>query len=221
MLFLGNVATMAITTFIFDGGQVYVAERGLGLNAAVHLYPYAVVLAMGSVVISKLTDMEPGIVYGFVAAATLVRGSRADVRQDGLMVYVPMIALFLTTIVAWLALPLVRAESESGGTVPVLTESIIAALFVGGVQSILFSMVPIEFVDGLKVWSWNRLAWVSIALPTAFLLFHVMLNSPGELETAADSISIRALVAACVVLWFVTAAVWVFFRWHRSHNEPA
>ena len=87
-----------------------------------------------------------------------------------------------------------------------------ALLFVAGIQGLLFNLIPVTFLDGLKVWRWSKLAWLSIAVPSAFIFFHVIVNRDGTFASASGERSVQMLIAVCAVFWLLTVAVWLYFH---------
>jgi hypothetical protein len=221
VLFSAIVVSLAATTLVYDGGKVLVAERGLGLDMAVRFFPIAILIACASVAISRVTDIHPGVIYGFVGATRLLPSVTASRREHGLIILFPMLALIATSLICWVLLTVVRPLSEDGSAVAVVIEGIAAAIFISGLQGAFFNLTPLQFVDGQKIWLWSRLVWFAVALPVVFLLFHVILNNSGEFDTALRTTSIQALLAACVGLWLATAALWLYFRLRQASAEDA
>ena len=86
------------------------------------------------------------------------------------------------------------------------------AVFLGGIQGCLMNMLPIEFMDGLKVWRWSKLAWFAATLPLAFIFFEVILKQGSNLQSASGDNGVKALFLVCIVFWGVTAGTWAFFK---------
>ncbi|MGE0226974.1 MAG: FGLLP motif-containing membrane protein [Dehalococcoidia bacterium] len=219
VLMLSLIIGIGLITVTFDGAQVWLARRRFGLAAGIMFFPFAVILAIGSVLISRLFDVHPGIIYGFVAAAALLPGQEASRSEDGQLVYIPMLVVFAFSLVSWLLVSPFRAWAEDGSFFGALFESVAVAMFVGGVQGLLFTLVPIEFMDGQKVWKWSRLAWFSITLPVAFVFLHVLMNPQGDFGSPIEETSLRALFILCIAIWLATAAVWLYFRQRRARMQ--
>lgn len=207
-LFVG----IAVTTYTYDGGQVLVARRQLGLPSGILFYPFAIILAVVSVLASRLFDIHPGVVYGFVAAASLLSEEMLPDRHRAQIILVPMLILLAVSLAAWLLLSPLRSWSEDGNFIALVLEAAAVSIFLGGIYGILFNLVPLDFVDGKEIWRWSRMAWLAIALPVTFIFLQVILNPGGDFDSPIQETGLQALLIACIVIWVLTAAVWLFFR---------
>lgn len=216
VLVLSLMIGIGLMTVTFDGVQVWLARRRFGLAAGILFFPFAIILALGSVIISRLLDVHPGIVYGFVAAAALMSDEEVSVGEEGQLIFIPMLVMFAFSLVSWLLVAPFRAWAEDGSFLGAIFEAVAVAIFVGGIQGLLFTLIPIEFMDGQKVWKWSRLAWVAISLPVTFIFLHVMMNPQGDFGSPIQETSLRALFVLCIALWLATAAIWLYFRQRKS-----
>ena len=215
VLILGLMAGLTLTTFLYEGGQVMFSSRVLGVSAAMRAYPVAVVIALLSVALSRVIELSPGVIFGFVAAAVLT-GSGIGRREQGIIVFVPMLCLLAMSLIA-LALigPLRDLAEGKTDVISILPETIAVAVFVGGAQSLLLSLIPVTFNDGQRVWTWNRIAWFALALPASFLFFHVIIHREGSFDTVTNGAGALAPLIAASIFLIVAAGMWVFFRLKR------
>jgi hypothetical protein len=218
VLILGLMAGLTMTTFLFEGGQVLFSSKAFGAPAAIRAYPIALAIATVSVVLSRVVDLNPGVIFGFVAAAAMARGHLGR-REEGLIVFVPMLGVLGVSLIA---LALIDPMREFGNNHPgvwySLPETIAVAIFVGGAESVLLSMIPLTFNDGEKVWAWNRYAWAAVALPASFLFFHVILNRDGSYESLSGGT--KGPLIAAVIFLIVSLIIWLYFRL-RNGDETA
>jgi hypothetical protein len=204
---------------VYEGAQVIVSEQRFGLNSMVQFFPAAIIFAMLTVAISRISDLNPGLVLGFVAGA-VVLGPRAPTDDEaGQIVFLPMLALMAVSLLAWFLMAPARAWAENGSFVSASVEAALALLFVAGIQGLLFNLIPVTFLDGLKVWRWSKLAWLSIAVPSAFIFFHVIVNRDGTFASATGERSVQMLIAVCVVFWLFTMALWLFFHLREQRQR--
>jgi len=215
VLVVGLMAGLTLTTFLYEGGQVVFSTRAFGLPGAIRAYPIALVIAAASVLLSRLIELNPGVIFGFVAGAALAGGGIGR-REEGLIVFVPMLGVLGVSVAALALVDPLRSFSESHpGAWSSLPETAAVAVFVGGAESVLLSLIPLTFNDGQKVWTWNRYAWAVLALPASFLFFHVIVNrheSYGSLLGGANS---GALLIALAFL-AIAMATWLYFRLRNS-----
>jgi hypothetical protein len=94
----------------------------------------------------------------------------------------------------------------------ILPETIAVAVFVGGAQSLLLSLIPLTFNDGQRVWTWNRIAWFALALPASFLFFHVIVHREGSFDTLTNGAGSLAPLIAALIFLAIAGGMWLFFQ---------
>jgi Zn-dependent protease len=158
------------------------------------------------------------LVLGFVAGAVVLGPREPEEDEAGMIVYFPMLALLAVSLVSWAMIGPTRSLAQDGGFLGASLEAAFVLLFVSGIQGLLFNLLPITFLDGQKVWRWNPLAWLSIAVPSAFIFFHVIVNRSGTFASATGERSIQMLIAVCAIFWVLTVGAWVFFRIRKARE---
>jgi hypothetical protein len=208
LLFAALVAGIGVLTFLSEGGAVWVATRRLGVPAAVRVHPGALIAAVVCVVVSRLLDFEPGILYGFIASAVLLAPLAIDRRQAGLTVFFPAMLVLGFSLLAWAGLGWVRGNGGSPAA-----ESMLAVLFVGGVEGTMYSMIPLTFMDGRAVLEWRRSAWVLAAGAATFIFWQLIVNPDLAYLDAFRESAVQLVFGIAVGFALVTAATWAYFRW--------
>lgn len=217
VLFVSLAVGVAATTYIYDGGQVVVGERLLALPSALRFYPIAIVIAAISVFLSRVLNLQPGLVYGFAASASVLGMRDPDEREEGQLVLVPMLMLVAAGITGWLLLGPIRELNQDGNNLfYAALEAGAAAVFIGGIQGALFNLIPLEFMDGLKLWRWNRLAWCLLFVGVAFIFFEGVLKQDATFASATGERPVQALFLLTIVAWVMTMVVWLYFRIRKS-----
>jgi hypothetical protein len=221
VMFISLVAAVGISIYVYEGAQVIVSEQRFGIDSMVQFFPAAIVFALLTVAISRISDLNPGLVLGFVAGAVVIGPRAPSDDEAGQIVYLPMLALLAVSLLAWLLMAPARGWAEDGTFLGASIESALALLFVAGIQGLLFNLVPVTFLDGLKVWRWSKLAWLSIAVPSAFIFFHVIVNREGTFASATGERSVQMLIAVCVVFWLLTVGIWLYFHLREQGDRSA
>jgi len=212
VLIIGLMVGLTFTTFLYEGGQVLFSSRALGLPAAIRAYPLALGIAAVCVLLSKVVELNPGVIFGFVAGAALASSGGLGRKEQGLMVLLPMVCVLGVSLIALALIDPLRSLAERHESIWYsLPETAAVAIFVGGAESVLLSLLPLTFNDGQKVWAWNRLAWLAIALPASFLFFHVIVNRHETYGSLLGASSLGPLVAAIIFLT-LALATWLYFR---------
>ena len=209
-LMLSLAASLGILTAVYDGGQVLLSSRAFGLHAVLRVHPVGVVVALVSVVITRITGLNPGIVLGFIAGAIIISNTA---EHDGPIIFVPMVSTLLLCVIGLAVLdPIRELTAESDLWLATVPETVTVAIIVGGIEGLLFSLLPITFMDGKKVWDWNRPAWFVIAVPTTFIFIAAFFNQTKSFIGAAGEAGMRDLFLVALFFVALAAAFWLVCR---------
>jgi hypothetical protein len=181
------------------------------MPAEMRLFPLALLIAALSVLLSRVTEFHPGVIFGFVGS-TVITASGSSHREEGLTVWIPLFGLLLVSIVAMALITPLRGWSSSDDVWTTIPETVAIAVFVGGGQSVLLSLLPFRFNDGHKIWQWSRIAWIAVALPAAFIFFHALINPDSDYGDLAAQTKIVLMIAICAGLLAFAVALWVYFN---------
>jgi hypothetical protein len=223
VLYSGLLIAIAVTTYVVEGGEALITHRRFGVPAAVKLFPLGVLVAIGFVLLSRMTNFQAPIMFGFVASATVLASVNIDERQSAQAVLFPGIALLAISVGAWLLLTPLRNLSDGSTTSwSYMPEAVAALIFASGIQGLLFTMIPYHFSDGAKILRVYRVAWLLLFGTTAFFFIWAILN-PQE-QSFSALLERRVLVALSMVGAYVLIAlsVWAFFfiRSRQGPDEP-
>ena len=219
VLIAALATSVTIMTVIFEGGQVLWTNRYQRESAEIQVYPVGLLIALVSVALTRLTNLHPGVIFGFVAAAALApRQSPLSPREQGMSVLVPMVSLLASALIAFLCIDTLRDFEDANpgpwGTFPV---TVAVAIFIGGAEGALLTLLPLTFNDGQKIWKWNPLVWLGIALPATFLFIHVVVNEE-DYSSLTEGTNAATLLIAAGGLYLVAAGTWFYFRWKKGRQ---
>ncbi|MEX2159455.1 MAG: FGLLP motif-containing membrane protein, partial [Dehalococcoidia bacterium] len=207
---------IAVTTYVYEGGEALVMHRAFNVPAGVRVVPFAIGVAAFFVLISRVVDFPAPVMYGFIAAATVFGSAELDHRQAGIAITVPAVILLALSLGSWsLVGPLRDAARDSDSWVAHVPSETAAALFVGGIEGLLFTMIPLSFSDGAKIYRWHRAVWLPLFAIPAFLFAWVVLNPQAA---ALDALlQGRVLFIVCIVAAYGASAVltWVYFHYRE------
>jgi hypothetical protein len=159
------------------------------------------------------------VIFGFVGSAVISASNR---RREGMIVWIPLVGLFLVSLVALALISPLREWSAGRNDVwSTIPETIAVAVFVGGGQSVLLTLLPMTFNDGSKVWEWNRLAWFALALPAAFIFVHALINPDAGYTDIAQESRPMVMLGICVAILLASMLVWFYFRLRENHMHEA
>src|SRR5262249_34521668 len=126
----------------------------------------------------------------------------------------------IASLLAWVVLgPLASAAQSDATPWNVLLANVAAATFVGGLEGVFYSMIPISFMDGAVVWRWSKLAWLAMFGVTTFLFWQLVITQPAAYPRAFHQPTMVAFVIPLAVYGTPTAVTWAYFRFRKSHDE--
>ena len=221
VLMAGFMGAFALQIYVYEGGQKLISER-YGWPSAIKVFPAGLAIAVVCVLATKIEGLSPGLVYGFVAAHAFTGPANLTIEQDGKRVFYPGLALLALGAGAWFLVgPLRDLANDSESLLATIPEAIAVGLFVSAVQSMFFQMIPIRFMDGHKILRWSKPAWLFMAVLTAFLFWHALLNADRDSIDAVGSTNTIAALVLVLICFLITSATYLFFRVRQNGREPA
>jgi hypothetical protein len=170
----------------------------------------SLVLVALAVLVARLLQLEPGVIFGLVAGvayATALRASRSAIIAlvgSGFGLVLALVAWVLYSFLA----PVAATAPDS---VPLIVGvEFLAAVTVKGVSSLPLALLPLGTLDGAKVFKWRRVAW-AIAYAVGLAAFMLVLLTipkawgeiPGDFVRWLVIFGTYALLA--LVIWIVNA----------------
>ncbi len=188
------------------------------LPAAVKAFPLAIVLSLAFVAFSRLLHFSPGFIYGFVGAyALLGAGAGLGKRESALVVLWGILGLLGAALLSFSLRGFLHGDSF---WLAVLSTTL-AAVFVGGLEGLVFGLLPITFLDGGTLASWKKWVWLVTFALVFFVFYHFLVNRTGVLSEAIASVGVRStlvLIGAFVAGSFL---FWLYFRLRRGQAARA
>ncbi len=123
-----------------------------------------------------------------------------------------MLALLGLCLLSWFLIsPLRDFANDHGGWWAALPETIAVGVFVGALEGTFFQMIPLRYLDGHKIWSWNKAAWVLVAA-AAFLFWDVLLRDQSSSMSTVSHGTPAAAIVAMVLCFVFSVGFYAFFR---------
>ena len=222
-IFAGMLAALTFGT-LFTGrlGAFYVRWR-MHLNHHLRIRPAGLLVAVACVAISRAAHFSPGYLYGVISGPQLERDLNA--RDEGQTLAFTFAATFFISIAAWLTWIPVKWAADQTSLVPFIAlDVLLAAIFVGGIEGILFGLIPVRFQPGEKLRRWNWPFWLCMLLVSLFTLFHVLLR-PRPTSNLTPFVTVFTLF---LLFGGASVAFWAYFRFRKPprhidnprHKEP-
>lgn len=208
-LFLALTCSLLVLNLTISLGVAAIAKRTLGAVSAVRLRPAGLLVLAAGVLISRLAEVHPGLLFGaFVGLSLVTELSRAGLAKHTLL------SAGVTTglgLLAWLGYSAVSplAEAKPGFGILLLQE-ILAATGAEALVVFVVLMLPLTFLDGKAVWDWSKRLWaVSYA---AVLAIFALLLLPMPQTWAEVTTPSAALALSFGAFGLVSIAAWLWFR---------
>jgi hypothetical protein len=124
-----------------------------------HALPAGLFIAAGCVIISRLSDFQPGHLYGVVCVAVFT-GALAK-HEQGHAVAISTLITVIVAVAAWFAwVPVNAAAVQSGASWPLIVlDDVLGAVFTGGLIGSTMGMIPLRFLPGGALAAWHRGVW--------------------------------------------------------------
>ena len=169
------------------------------------------------VVVSRAVHFQPGYLYGLIGGFSFAVA--LDHREEGQARFVGFAVGLAVAMAGWFAfVPISHSANHlHPGFAVLVGNAFLAAVFIGGIEGALFTLIPLQLLPGHHVIRWSRVAWAILAFATAFLFVDVLLRPQtgylGKSSTAS------AFVTYALFAGFGAASV-AFWGWFRLHPDP-
>ena len=169
-------------------------------------------MAVVCVLISRIADFQPGYLYGLIIGFTS-RDRWRNPKPASSTPWPPP-ARWPWRSVAWIGLPMVRDAAASGDPpfTATLLETAFATVVVAGLEAAAIAMLPMRFLPGERVRSWNQRAWAALLGVAAFGFCHVLLNPTSGYLADGTRTSLFTVIWLLVVFGGGSVLFWAYFR---------
>jgi len=230
--FGANTASYTLVLGIFASVLVAVlvaALAGRMFRSATHhasgwylkAIPSALLIAVVCVVVSRLTHFEPGYLYGVLGGA--VFAAALDRRSAG-RAEVAVVCTGLTlALLAWVAFePVAKAADGTDPSFALLTgDAFLACLFIGGLEGLLFGLIPLRFLPGSRIKGWSWVAWALLMVVVLYLFVHVLLMPESGYLGRSTAASVTVTLVLFAAFAVASGAFWLYFRLRPGDEREA
>ena len=199
-------------------GFIYRRARSLTTTARLTALPAGLVVAAACVFVSRITQFQPGYLYGIICgvafAATLPRDA------NGHVIAISSAVTLVLGVVAWLLWVPVKQTAEVPGASPlaVIAGNFLAAVFVGGLVGSVLSLVPLRFLPGGALAEWNRVVWGTFFGLAVFGLLQVMLR-PESSSVHTGTTAVVTAGVLFVIFGGISVTTRIYFGRRRRRRE--
>jgi uncharacterized repeat protein (TIGR01451 family) len=189
-------------------------------HGTIEVAQWTLAIAAVCVVVTRLTAIQPGYIYGVIAGvAFTVPLSRDD---EGEMAFRAAFALLVLAVGAWfLRVPFQPPPGQPATGAGLFADTVLVAAFVAGVEGLVFGLIPIRFMLGHPLSGWRPLRWVTLWAIGLVLFAHVILYPVSDYEPNPSAVGIWTVVITVLVYGAVAVAFWWYFRERARRRERA
>lgn len=179
----------------------------------------SLILVVIAVLIARLLDFNPGVIFGLVAG--LVFATTLSKSRDALVTLLGAGFGLAVALLSWLAFSVLSplAAGATGSVLLVFATEFFSAITIAGVASLPLSLLPLLALDGHKLFAFKKWLWaLSYAIGLlAFML--VLLTIPDAWgEIAGDFVRWLVLFGA---FGLSAVAVWALYVVHERRKARA
>jgi hypothetical protein len=221
VLVAGIAAGLAVITLAHELVRGWFVERRHRVAWELRTFPIGIALAIVLVVISRIANFEPGYAFGLVCGVVF-RGKVAD-RDDGRSLAVATGATLALATAAWLIWIPIRDSALNGhaSATVLFLDAMLAFVWIFAIQTVMFSMIPLRYLDGERIRSWSKRGWLGLYLLSMFVFVEALVH-PGNRYGGQSSGTIWSMLIIFVVFTGLAVAFWGWFRFEhwRAKREP-
>jgi hypothetical protein len=217
--FAGILLATAFTTVVYTLVRAVALHRATSLRGRMRVYGLGVAIAAGCLVVSRLTAAQPGYLYGILLGYDLGRTVQLKRHHEGRIVAVAAAVVLVVSVLVWLLWTPISASARADPSSFVLgtISTAMAAVFLSGLTSLMFGLLPLRWLDGGKLFAWRRLIWALATGVGLFMFVHVVLRNAAS--AAQPTHSLVVTVGLFVLFGVLSMGFWAYFRF-RTRSAP-
>ena len=216
-LFLGWCAGVAVVTL---GFQLLSVIAGVRTKHRVRFQVLVGSIVVGGlcVLASRALGLEPGYCYGLIAVFALLP-VLPEAVSGRLAAGSSLVVLALSAASYGLFVLVSRAASHPHPSPALLVlQAGLGVVFVLGVESVSFGLLPLPFLPGRDVVQWNRWAWGAL-FGVGMVAFIWILLQPGSgVASEINHVDLIPVAAACAAFTVIALAFMAYFRFRKPQG---
>jgi hypothetical protein len=222
VLVAGIATGLAVITLAHELVRGWFVERRHRVPWQLRTFPIGIALAIVLVAISRIADFQPGYAFGLICGVVFL--GRVEQRDDGRSLALAALVTLALATAAWLVWVPVRdaALSPHASTQVLFLDATLAFVWIFAIQTVMFSLVPIRYLDGDRIRSWSRWGWFALYVLSMFV-FVTALVHPGRQYGSSGNGTFWSMLIIFLLFTAFAVAFWGWFRfehWRGKVAEP-
>jgi hypothetical protein len=222
-LLLGLMGALALITVVHELIRNFYLERKFHKRGKLKAFPLGLLIAAILVLFSRLAHFEPGYMFGVFAGLSF--RVEPTMKEDGRSLAVTALLVLAVGVGAWfLWIPVSDQVAHGNGPFGILVlDALLATTWVVSVQSLLFSLIPLKFLDGEKVVNWNKLGWFGVYLLGMFVFVQAIMHPQSDRYGGDPHADLRSMLLLFSCFMVAACLFWCYFRlrplWSKDESE--
>lgn len=219
-IFIGWLVALVLINLAVDLPRDRYLWRRFKAHGQISVAQWTLILAALCVLITRLTSIQPGYVYGIVGAVVFAGPLTRD--DEGQMAWRAALALLGLAVGAWLLrVPIDLAAGRPPAGPALFIDKMLVAVFVAGVEGLVFGLIPIRFMLGHPLSGWRRWRWLGLWAAGILLFAHVILYPVSDYEPDPGVVGIVTVFVTVLIYGAVAVGFWWYFRERERKKEAA
>jgi len=215
--YVGFLVALVVVMVSFEVPAILEHRRVTGEVGRLRVLPWALVVAALFVLVSRLSSLQPGYLWGVVLGVVFMRTDTS--ADEGREQAAGALWTLIVAVVAWLGLTAVRTSGTDPTFFNIAAQTALAAIVVSALEAVAFGMMPFRFMPGVAVYRWNRLVWAVLFGASLFAFFHLLIGpTSGYLSNLTGPAWLAAL-GVFAAFGIFTILFWAWFRFRPSPAE--
>jgi hypothetical protein len=212
--FFGMLAGLVIVLASFKLPPMLAHKRKTGELGQLRPLPWALVIAVVFVLVSRIGNLQPGYLYGIVLGAIFVK--EVSPQDEGRETFYGSVWTLGAAAVGWLALTWLHGLGvDPNGFAITLLATACAAVTVAGLEATAFGLMPLRFMPGYAVYRWNRLGWALLWGLSLFGFLHILIAPSSGYVSELSPSAFAAALGVFAAFGALSILTWGYFRFRR------
>lgn len=214
--YLGLLVGLMLVLVSFELPPMLLYRRRTGELPGLRALPWTLPAAAACVLLSRVAELQPGYLYGILLG--LVFRRELSVADEGRQAAAGVLWTLIVAVAAWLALDWLRSGAAPGGFGPVLLETALAVVVVGGLEAVALGLLPMRFLAGASIYAWSRAAWAILFAAGLFAFFHLLVGPHTGYLAELDPAGLAAACGVFAAFGAGSVLFWSYFRFRPDRN---